>query len=186
MSAPRDPSDSPLDWQGLRASVRRRVASLLRGWSAEEIEDVTQDVLFKLLRFLERSGSPDNVEGLLTVISRRTVVERIRARARRPAHEPFSEETAAAPDETDHEELAEIEATVHWRAFQVIEYFRANAAGCLDLAEARGRGIDFKRLAEQTGQSHQALLQRWARCKRRLRAAIAGGKLPWDRPDRRS
>lgn len=166
--------------------MRRRVASLLRGWSAEEIEDVTQDVIYKVLRFLDRSGPPENMEGLLTVIARRTVVERIRARARRPAHEVFTEETAAPHDETEQEDLAELEEAVHWRAFQVIEFFRENAAGCLDLAEARGRGLDFKRLAEQTGQSHQALLQRWVRCRRRLRAAIAGGRIPWDGPWRRT
>lgn len=184
MSPPRDPSASPLDWQALRASVRRRAANLLRGWPAEEIEDVTQDVLYKVLRFLDTSGPPDNLEGLLTVISRRTVVERIRARARRPAHESFSEESAGAPDETDREAIAELEEMVRWRAFQVIEFFRTHSSGCLELAEARGLGIDFKRLAEQTGDSHPSIRQRWVRCMRRLRAAIAGGKIPWDGPRR--
>lgn len=182
MSAPRDPSAFPLDWQDLRESVRRRVAHLLRGWSAEEIEDVAQDVVYKLLRFHERSGPPDNLEGLLTVISRRTAVERIRARARRPAHEPMSEHSAVTLDEATRHELAELEDLVAWRAFQVMEFFRSHHAPCLELAEARARGTDFKRLAEATRQSHLALLQRWSRCMRRLRAAIAGGKIPWDGP----
>jgi DNA-directed RNA polymerase specialized sigma24 family protein len=184
VSAPRDPSAPPLDWQDLRASIRRRVGYLLRGWTAEEIEDVTQDVVFKVLRFLERSGHPDNLEGLLTVIARRTAVERIRVRARRPAHEPMSEEFAVTLDEAARHELAELEELVAWRAFQVTEFFRAHHAPCLELAEARARGVDFKRLAEQTQQSHRALLQRWSRCMRRLRVAIAEGRIPWDRPRR--
>lgn len=182
MSAPRDPSATPLDWQDLRASIRRRVGYLLRGWTAEELEDVTQDVAFKFLRFLDRSGPPENLEGLLTVIARRTAVERIRARARRPAHQLMAEDSAVTPDEAARHELAELEDQVAWRAFQVIEFFRAHHAPCLELAEARGRGVDLKRLAEETRQSHPALLQRWSRCMRRLRAAIAGGQIPWDGP----
>jgi DNA-directed RNA polymerase specialized sigma24 family protein len=154
----------------------------LRGWPAAEIEDATQDVLFKLLRFLERSGTPDNLEGLVTVIARRTAVERIRVRSRRPAHEPVAEHSAAAPDDTERHELAELEEQTSWRAFLVIEFFRENHAPCVELAEARSRGIDFKALATQTNQSHLALLQRWSRCMRRLRTAIDEGKLPWDGP----
>lgn len=185
-SSPRDPPDPPLDWHEILASIRRRVAYLLRGWTAEEIEDATQDVAFKLLRFLERSGRPDNMDGLLTVIARRTAVERIRSRSRRPASEPLTEEAAVTLDEVFRHELAELEEQVTWRAFQVIEFFRAHHAPCLELADARARGVDFRRLAEQTRQSHLALLQRWSRCMRRLRAAIAGGKLSWDEPPRRA
>lgn len=143
---------------------------------------MTHDVLFKFLRFQERSGPPDNPDGLLTVIARRTVVERIRARARRPAHESLSEDSVVTLDEAARIELAELEDAVAWRAFQVMEFFRAHHAPCLELAEARANGTDLKRLAERTRQSHAALLQRWSRCMRRLRAAIEGGKIPWDGP----
>lgn len=182
MSAPRDPSASSLEWNSLHASVRRRVASLLRGWPVEDIEDATQDVVFQVLRFLDASGPPNNLEGLLTVISRRTAIGRIRARARRPAHEPFVEEGMVAPDEAEREAIAELEELVHWRAFQVIEFFRADSSDCLALAEARTRGVDFKQLAGQLGVTHQSLRQKWVRCMRRLRAAIAGGTIPWDGP----
>jgi DNA-directed RNA polymerase specialized sigma24 family protein len=184
--APRDPSEPAFDWQDLRASIHRRLRFHLRGWPAAEIEDATQDVLFKLLRFLERSGTPDNLEGLVTVIARRTAVERIRVRSRRPAHEPVSEHSAAAPDDTERNELAELEEQTAWRAFLVIEFFRENHAPCVQLAEARSRGIDFKALAAQTNQSHLALLQRWSRCMRRLRTAVDEGKLPWDGPGGRT
>ncbi|MCC6350341.1 MAG: hypothetical protein IT347_12210 [Candidatus Eisenbacteria bacterium] len=185
MSAPRDPAPSPLDWNDLRASVRRRVSSLLRGWSSEDIEDITQDVFEKLLKFTSRSGPPDDHEALLTVIARRTVVSRIRKRARRPAHEPITE-SLPAPDEAEGEELAELEALTEWRALLVIEFFRAGPGDCLDLAEARRQGIDFKQLpTKRPGDTHQAKLQRWARCRRSLRAAIAAGKLPWNGPGKR-
>jgi hypothetical protein len=85
-----------------------------------------------------------------------------------------------APDDTERHELAELEEQTTWRAFLVIEFFREKHAPCVQLAEARSRGVDFKALAEQTNQSHLALLQRWSRCMRRLRAAIDEGQLPWD------
>lgn len=183
MSPPRDPSEHSFDWEQLRASVRRRIAFHLQGWPAEEIDDATQDVLFKLLRFLDRSGPPDNVDGLLTVIARRTAVERIRARSRRPALEGVQEDSAVTLDEAARHELAQLEERVRWKAFQVIEFFRENQAPCLELAEARAQGIDLKQVAADTQQSHAALLQRWSRCMRRLRAAILGGKLRWDEPE---
>lgn len=183
VSPPRDPSERPLDWPALRVSVRRRLAYHLQGWAPEEIEDATQDVLFKVLRFLDRAGDPENLEGLLTVIARRTAVERIRARARRPASTPLAEGTAATLDDAARQELARLEELTAWRAFQVIEFFRAQRSPCVELAEARARGVDFKRLAAETRQSHAALLQRWSRCMRRLRAAIAGGQLSWNGPE---
>ena len=184
--APRDPSEPAFDWQDLRESILRRLRFHLRGWPGAEIEDATQDVLFKLLRFLERSGKPDNLDGLVTVIARRTAIERIRVRSRRPAHEPVADHSAVAPDDTERHELAELEEQTSWRAFLVIEFFRENQAPCVQLAEARSHGIDFKALAAQTNQSHLALLQRWSRCMRRLRAAIDEGKLPWDGPGGRT
>jgi DNA-directed RNA polymerase specialized sigma24 family protein len=158
----------------------------LQGWPAEEIEDAAQDVAFKLLRFIDRSGSPMNLEGLLTVIARRTAVERFRSRSRRPAHQPIEDASAVTLDDAARHELAQLEERVARRAFHVLEYFRANHAPCLELAEARARGLDFKRLAVETRQSHVALLQRWSRCMKRLRSAIAGGEIPWDRSEEES
>lgn len=179
MSVPRDPSEHPLDWEQLRASIRRRVAFHLQGAPPEEIEDATQDVVIKTLRFLERSGPPDSMDGLLTVIARRTAAERIRARTRRPRHEPIQEASAVTMDDALRHELAELEAQVQWRATQVLAFFRERHAPCLELAEARARGMDFKRLATETHQSHAALLQRWSRCMRHLRHAVSSGALPW-------
>jgi DNA-directed RNA polymerase specialized sigma24 family protein len=167
----------------LRASIRRRIAYHLQGWAAEEIDDATQDVVVKLLRFLERSGAPTNLEGLLTVIARRTAVERIRAHSRRPALESLQEDSAVTLDESARHELAQLEDLVNWKAFQVTEFFRTNQASCLELAQARARGVGLQQVAEETNQSHDALLQRWSRCMRRLRAAIANGQLAWDRPE---
>lgn len=183
MPAPRDPSEHALPWPELRASIRRRLASHLRGWPAEAIEDATQDVVYKLLRFIERSGPPENPDGLAGVIARRTAVECIRARSRRPAFEPLRDESHPGTEESSPLELAELEDEVAWRAFQVIEFFRVHHSPCLELAAARSRGVDFKRFATETGQSHLALLQRWSRCMRRLREAIASGKVPWNGPE---
>lgn len=183
MSAPRDPSEEPQDWTEIRASIRRRLAHYLRGRSAEEIEDATQDVLFKVLLFMKRSGPAKKLHGLITVISRRTAKQRFRERGRRPQPEPLTEDMAPTADEPSRREIVEIEELADWRAFVVIAYLRANFPKCVELAEARARGIDLKRLAEQTGQPHGALLQRWSRCMRKIREAVAKGRLPWDGPE---
>lgn len=126
---------------------------------------------------------PDSMDALTTVISRRTAAERIRIRTRRPAAEPLTEATTAVPDDAERRELAELEDQVSWRAFQVMAFLREHQPACVELAEARARGLDFARLAEQTGQSHAALLQRWSRGMRRLREAIEQGRVPWNGPD---
>jgi DNA-directed RNA polymerase specialized sigma24 family protein len=181
VSAPRDPSIHTLDWDELRAAIRRRLAYHLQGWPAEEVEDATHDVVLKVLLFVERSGLPANLEGLLTVIARRTASLRIRARTRRPPHDPVREDSSVAPDDALRRELALLDEEVRWRALQVMAFYRESQAPCLELAEARANGVDFKRLATETGQSHRALLQRWSRCMRRLRDAISRGELQWDR-----
>lgn len=177
-----DPSLEGFDWAEIRTSVRRRLSFHLRGWESADIEDATQDVLLSLLRFLERSGAPASMEGLLAVISRRTAVTRMRARSRRPATEPVHERHAVTLDDASRRELLAIEEAVEARAFLILEFFRANHAPCVELAEARASGVDFKQLAGTTGQSHVALLQRWSRCMKRLRDAIGRGEFPWNRP----
>ena len=74
-------------------------------------------------------------------------------------------------------ELEEFEEEVAWKAFQVLEFFRQHHAECLELAEARANGTDLRRLAGSTNRSHSALLQRWSRCMKRLKAAIERGEL---------
>lgn len=168
------------DWEAVRTSVRRRLQSHLQGGSPEDLEDATQAVMYKLLRFFARNdGPPRNLDGLLTVIARRTAVERIRAAVRARAHGPLREESAVIMSEAERHELALLEDEVQWRATSLLEWFRAHQAPCLELAEARANGTDFKTLAAGTGQSHAALLQRWSRCMQRLRAAIASGQLDW-------
>lgn len=183
MDFPRELSDFGIDWNAVRASVHRRAAYHLRGWDQAEIEDAVQDVAYKLVCFVRRSGSPTHLDGLLTVIVRRTVVGRIRERdrARRAVLRAAQEAPEASPDGTHRLELAEIEEEVSWKAFQVLEFFRLKHAGCVELAEARANGTDFKHLAAATKQSHAALLQRWSRCMQRLKAAIGRGELAWTR-----
>ena len=152
----------------------------MQGATPEDLEDATQVVMYKLLRFVARNdGPPRNLDGLLTVIARRTAAERIRVAVRARAHGPLREESAVIMSEAERHELAKLEDEVQWRAMSLLEWFRAQHAPCLELAEARALGTDFKTLAARTGQSHAALLQRWSRCMQKLRAAIASGHLDW-------
>lgn len=181
MAASHDPSFEGIDWSDVRKDVTRRMSFHLRGWESAEIEDATQDVLLRVMRFLEHSGQPKSFVGLLRVIERRTAIERMRVRARRPATRPVLEEHAVVADEATRRALLEIEEQVEWRAFQVREWFRAHQAACLELADGRAAGVSFKELAGKSGTSHVALLQRWSRCMKRLREAIKRGDLAWDR-----
>ncbi|MBI5168633.1 MAG: sigma-70 family RNA polymerase sigma factor [Candidatus Eisenbacteria bacterium] len=176
-----DPSLEGFDWAEIRTTVRRRLSFHLRGWESADIEDATQDVLLSLVRFLERSGAPVSMEGLIAVVARRTAVSRMRLRARRPATQPVEEEHVVAPDDGARRELLALEEAIERKALAIREYFRLHQAPCLELAEARANGVDFKQLAGTTGQSHVALLQRWSRCMKRLREAIGRGDVPWDR-----
>ena len=177
-----DPSLEGFDWAEIRTTVRRRLSFHLRGWESADIEDVTQDVLLSLVRFLERSGAPVSMEGLVAVIARRAAVSSMRTRSRRPPTQPVLEEHAVTLDDSTRRELLAIEEAVEARAFLILEYFRMHQAPCVELAEARAAGIDFNQLARTTGQSHVALLQRWSRCMKRLRDAIGRGEFPWNRP----
>lgn len=177
-----DPSLEGFDWAEIRTTARRRLSFHLRGWESADIEDVTQDVLLSLVRFLERSGAPVSMDGLVAVIARRAAVSRMRLRSRRPPMQPVKEEHAVTLDDSTRRELLAIEEAVEARAFLILEYFRLHQAPCIELAQARANGVDFKQLAGSTGQSHLALLQRWSRCMKRLREAIGRGDPPWNRP----
>lgn len=181
MAASHDPSFEGIDWSLVRSSIARRMSYHLRGWERVEIEDATQDALVRVMRFLERSGRPNSLEGLVRVIARRTAIERMRARARRPATQSVREEHAVIADEATRRELLDLEAQVEWKAFQVREWFREHQSPCLELAEARATGVAFNELAGRSGVSHVALLQRWSRCMKRLREAVTRGELPWGR-----
>lgn len=182
MAAHIEPPHGAFDWRAIRGMVARRMGYHLRGWEPSEIEDATQDVLVRLMRFIERSGPPDSMDALALVVARRTALERMRTRSRRPRTEAIQEDAAVTADEATHRALLDLEDDVAWKALQVREYFRKHQAPCLELAEARSQGVDLKQVAGQTGQSHDALLQRWSRCMKRLRTAIANGELQWERP----
>lgn len=182
MAASHDPSKEGIDWSDIRSSIARWMSYHLRGWESAEIEDATHDAVMHVMRFLEHSGRPRSLDGLVRVITRRTAIERMRRRARRPASLPVREEHAVIADEATRREWLDLEEQVEWKAFQVREWFRAHQAPCLELAEARAAGVGFKELAGRNGASHVALLQRWSRCMKRLREAIAEGRLEWDRP----
>ncbi|MCC6650922.1 MAG: sigma-70 family RNA polymerase sigma factor [Candidatus Eisenbacteria bacterium] len=182
MAEPRDPSMEGYDWADIRNSVAHRMSYHLRGWEPSEIEDATQDVLLRVARFIRRSGPPRAIDGLTTVIARRVAVERIRSRMRRPPGRPVQEEDAVTLDDSMRRDLLDLEEDVAWKAFRAREFFRTRQTPCVELADARSQGEDFKQLAARTNQSHLALLQRWSRCMKKLRAAIANREWDWERP----
>ena len=174
--------DPLVDWEAIRSLVRQRMAFHLRGWDAADIEDAVQDALLRFVRMVERDGSPRHATGAARVIARRTAIDQIRARTRSLRRTSRDVDLLLHLKQEERAEWDDLLEEVRWKAFQVLEYFRAQQAPCLELALARARGLELKQLAAETNQSHAALLQRWSRCMKRLNDAIRVGRLPWSWP----
>jgi RNA polymerase sigma factor (sigma-70 family) len=79
---------------GLVWSLARRMSD-----SAGDAEDATQEIFLEIWKSAGRYDPSAGSEAVfLTTIARRRLIDRLRARNRRPAHEEFNEDTTAGPD----------------------------------------------------------------------------------------
>lgn len=177
-----EPQAPNRDWPSTLVELRRRIASHLRGWDAADIDDCLQDAALRLVRAVDRHGWPRNPCGLFTVIARRAAIDFIRIRRRRPSHLSIHANLEVLRDCEFQRMSAELDEEVRAKAFRVLHYFHTHHARCEPLARARAEGLDLKTFAEQSGQSHGAVLQQWSRCVRRLFDGIRRGALPWPWP----
>src|SRR5262249_43586051 len=138
MTPPTPPSvrlEAEVDWTEARRFIQSVIRHQLGHADPARIEDLTQEALVHLLRALRREGAR-NLEGLMTVIARRTAIDAIRTRVRwDPLVRPLDDERDDPPDPT----------TIHPEAFgdpderirfTVLQFFEGRSPGCRLLAEA--------------------------------------------------
>lgn len=166
-----------IDWAATRERVVRRLRSYLRGLPPATIEDTAQEVLMGLHVSIASRGLPEDLEALVTVISRRKaastlrqiILQRVRAGA------GLTIERFADPEfEVDLELIREERALL---AHRLLARMREHRAQCAVIAEGRMRGEGFEVIALALGQSATTLRQRWHRCLARIQQAIRRGEI---------
>lgn len=160
----------------LRQTIQRRVRYHLQGTPAEEVRDIAQKAFTQVMTYVRQQGVPARPEGLACVVARRRAIDWIDRHVAEGTHVPIDDLADALPDGSgDAAELFMVREEAAMQARRVIDFFREHDADCLPLAMAKAVDTDLKTLARSIGESHDALRQRWSRCMRRLKDAIARG-----------
>lgn len=141
----------------LRAFARKRVRT------AQDAEDVVQDVLTKLVRW-DASVEPRSAEAWLFAVTRRTIIDR--ARAQRSA-QPLPEDTLRAPDIAEEQTaIAELARCVEPMLTRLAPSDRAL------LERVDRRGASQADLARELGLSASGFKSRVQRARRRFRRVL--------------
>jgi RNA polymerase sigma factor (sigma-70 family) len=160
-----------LDWQTVRSALRRHFGPKLDSADAHELDDLIQEGCVRLLRAARREPVED-LQGLITVIARRTFQDWLRRRYRNERlWKPLeaSDELAIPPavDPRFGDLVERIE-------FMVLEVFQREARPeCEKLARGWFSRRSWKELADELGLSHAAVRKRWSRCLELPRRVLA-------------
>lgn len=176
--------EAGIHWDRAREFVRRRLAYELPPSGRANLDDLTQECLVRLLRFVRREPVV-NLEALLTQLARRTAIDALRRRTRwRALVASDDAAVAAAADPAARPE--EPGDPLERLQFVVVEFFAARDARCRELAAPYFAGQDWKSVASATGRSHDVVRKQWSRCLELLRAAARderGPLLDWTRSE---
>jgi DNA-directed RNA polymerase specialized sigma24 family protein len=175
-SPPATLGEDEIHWDRAREFIRRRLTLELSTSSLAQLDDLTQECLVRLLRFVRRERVV-NLEALLTQLARRTAIDGLRRRLRWRALVTNDEDAVAgaADPAARVEEPGDPLERLH---FVVVEYFTARDARCRELAAAYFAGDDWKAVASAMGRSHDVIRKQWSRCLERLRAAARDERGP--------
>jgi len=176
-----------LDWEALRALARSRLRARLSGFSAQDVEDATQDVLAHMVTFVKRHGPPERPEGLLVRIVRAVAADAIDGRQRDRAFTCSYSETLLE-QRLLPADVQEILLRYRESSFHIREYFRLKRAECVPLADAKSRGESLMDHAARGGQSYPQIRQAWSRCVKFVHEAMRRNRLrlTWPTPRERS
>ena len=182
MDTPTSPDakrETDVRWDEAREFLRRVIRHRLARPDPDRVEDLTQEALIRLLRAL-RHEPARNLEGLMTEIARRTVIDSIRSRQRwdrlvRPLDEEIDDLPGASADALAEEFGDPLDRT----RFVVLEYFRVRSPGCHELALLYFDQESWQAVSARIGKGYQAVRKQWSRCIESLREAarIGGGLL---------
>src|SRR5262252_1371105 len=176
--------ETRIDWSEASAFVRRRLHFELPSSSQGLVDDLVQECMVRMLRYVRRERV-QNVEALLTEIARRTAIDALRRRTRWSALVTSDDDAVAAvadPSARPEEPGDPLERL----QFVVVEYFIARDARCKELAVAFFAGNDWKAVAFAERKSHDVIRKQWSRCLRILREAARdedGPLMDWARPE---
>ncbi len=164
-------NETEVRWDQASAFVRRRLEFELPPSSRGLIDDLAQECMVKLLRFVRREPV-QNLEALLTQLARRTAIDALRRRTRWSALVSGDEDDVAlAADPKAH--AGRLGDPLERLQFVVLEYFTAREARCLELAKAYFAEMDWKAVAAAQGRSHDGIRKQWSRCIELLRSAAS-------------
>ena len=176
--------ETHIRWGEASAFVRRRLQYELPSSSHGLIDDLVQECMVRMLRFVRRERVL-NLEALLTEMARRTAIDALRRRTRWSALVTSDDEAVAVlPD--PHARADEPGDPLERLQFVVVEYFTQRDARCRELAVAFFAGDDWKAVALAERRSHDVIRKQWSRCLGLLRQAAHDEKGPlmdWARPE---
>jgi len=176
--------ETHIRWGEASAFVRRRLQYELPSSSHGLIDDLVQECMVRMLRFVRRERV-QNLEALLTEMARRTAIDALRRRTRWSALVTSDDEAVAAlPDPRARTD--EPGDPLERLQFVVVEYFTQRDVRCRELAVAFFAGDDWKAVALAERRSHDVIRKQWSRCLGLLRQAAHDEKGPlmdWARPE---
>ena len=165
-----------IHWGEASAFVRRRLQYELPSSSHGLIDDLVQECMVRMLRYVRRERVK-NLEALLTEVTRRTAIDALRRRTRWSALVTGDDDTVAqvadprARTDEPGDPLERLQ-------FVVLEYFTLREARCRELAAAYFAGDDWKAVALAERRSHDVIRKQWSRCLGFLRQAARDEKGP--------
>ena len=168
--------ETHIHWGEASVFVRRRLQYELPSSSHGLIDDLVQECLVRMLRYVRRERV-QNLEALLTEMARRTAIDALRRRTRWSALVTSDDETVAliADPKTRADEPGD---PLERLQFVVLEYFTLREARCRELAAAYFAGDDWKAVAVAERRSHDVIRKQWSRCLGLLRQAARDEKGP--------
>ena len=176
--------ETRIHWGEASAFVRRRLHFELPSSSHGLIDDLVQECMVRMLRYVRRERV-QNVDALLTEMARRTAIDALRRRTRWSALVTSDDEAVAVlPDPNARTD--EPGDPLERLQFVVVEYFTARDARCRELAVAFFAGDDWKAVAIAERKSHDVIRKQWSRCLRILRETArdeTGPLMDWARPE---
>ena len=168
--------ETHIQWGEASAFVRRRLQFELPPSSHGLIDDLVQECMVRMLRYVRRERVL-NLEALLTEMARRTAIDALRRRTRWSALVTSDDEVVALiadPTARTDEPGDPLERL----QFVVLEYFTLREARCRELAAAFFAGDDWKAVALAERRSHDVIRKQWSRCLGLLREAARDEKGP--------
>jgi RNA polymerase sigma factor (sigma-70 family) len=152
--------------------ARNQIRSRLGSADPHDLDDLSQEAMIRLLRFTRREA-PESLEALARSIADRVSIDFIRRRSR------WRLVLNENVDLAELDELIPAVSVEHWgdpseRVGRVLTRCFQGAPECFRLAEKFLANVTWSVVAEELGQSHAAVRQRWKRCLDSVRKDLEG------------